>query len=208
MPARVASSLEDVLYGAEPSIVRAVQQAILDHGGALDDPAWVPFAAALRVKIETQKLVPEAVVGLVERTSSEALGRFSTVLTGQVSKAVREVAQAASQASPAARSYRRALILGVGIGGVCALTVFCAGLWIGRALTTPPPASLASTASPAAGSTDDPQTRAVTDWAVGLGALDPLVRARIDRLLSVATRDHRRSGPRFWSKPGPDFLRA
>ncbi|WP_448205379.1 hypothetical protein [Azospirillum sp. sgz302134] len=191
MAVSAVSSLDDVLHGADAPTVRAVQQAILDRGGSLSDPAWVPFAASLRVKIETQSLVPDAVASVIDRTSSEAIGRFTSVLNTQAAKALRDVAHAASQASPAARSYRRLLVIGVVIGGVAALSVFGAGLWIGRSLAAPlavAPGSLTPSTGSARDVRDDDQTRAVTQWAIGLGAIDPLVRARVDRLLSGAAQ--------------------
>lgn len=94
----MTGELDIVLHGAEDDIVLQIQREILSKpGGDLRDPAWVPFAAALRVHIETQRIIPEWSAKAAAAAAEEALASFHKQIQEQVEPTLRKLANKAAR---------------------------------------------------------------------------------------------------------------
>ena len=91
------AGLDDVLFDASPEIIRSVQQHILGLGGNLSDPAWVPVAAALRIKLETQSVIPIFVAKVSVEASQQAAAAFHDRVSQTAPEILSNLAQKAAE---------------------------------------------------------------------------------------------------------------
>jgi hypothetical protein len=202
--------LDDVLHGADAGDIRAIQREILDKGGCLDDPAWVPFAAAMRIKLEMQRVLPETIRAASENASREAACRFLTTVESQAGPALRDLVQKAAR-TPVRESTRRATWL---VASMCMGAAFLGGLIVAmsggsllRELGWISPPGLSVTDFDRlswARRFDDPARRGAAEWSIAAGLQNPDVRTAIGWLFERQLTDPNRRDNAEWgmSRPG------
>lgn len=96
----MSSELDIVLAGAEDDIVLQIQRELLSKpGGDLRDPAWIPYAAARRAQLETERLIPRWLAAGATDAAELGASAFESEVKLKVEPILQDLADRAARTS-------------------------------------------------------------------------------------------------------------